>query len=434
MKKARYPSIDHLKNLWRRYIVFIHNRTRSEKKDQDRNQIWKDRFFTEIIKFALPTGAISLIASILIECYHNNYLTAIIDFVAFTSIIFVLLHTKIPIRYKKFFGVTVMVLFSVLKIVTLHSLMFGTIFLLLLSIFVTLLFNKKTAYLSVAVNAFICITFNIALIKGFPMHDLDLLNYDIPDRWMLYTFNFVFSNLVMVSIILYIVSGFEKTILKSENLYLKLHQEIQEKIAKENLLQESLTHYKSLFFFNPLPMLIYDPVSLRLLHVNKSAIKCYGYTRKEFFGMKVNYLVQCAEDTFRNKIRKDYVHQKDIHFNKNGQHILVDINASNIRLNGSWVRLAIVRDITAESEYITAIEKKNEKMREIAYLQSHVIRGPLSRILGITNLLRSESIDETELDQFLCYLTHSAQELDSVIANIVKHTEEEMKEVGIQKT
>lgn len=311
--------------------------------------------------------------------------------------------------------------------------MFGTVFLLLLSLFLTLLFDKKIAYLSVFVNALICITFNIALAKGFKMHKLDLLNHDIPDRWMLYTFNFVFCNLVMVAIILYIISGFEKTIQKSDNLYLKLRLEVEEKIAKENLLQESLTHYKSLFFFNPLPMLIYDPITLHLLHVNKSAIKYYGYTRKEFFDMKVTQLLQCDDEIFRNKIRRDYVHQKDIHYNRNGKRMLVDINASNIRLNGSWVRLSIVRDITAETEYIAAIEKTNENMREIAYLQSHVIRSPLSRILGITSLLRSETIDATELDQFLNYLTHSAEELDTVIANIVKYTEEEMKEYPIPR-
>lgn len=433
MRNAPKTSNDHLKNLWRRYVIFINRRTRSEKNDRNKNQIWKDRFFTEIIKFAVPAGTLSLIASVIIECSHTNYQTAIIDLVAFVSILIVLLHKRIPIRCKKFFGVTVMILFSVLKIITLHSLMFGTIFLLLLSVFLTLLFDKKIAYLSVFVNTLICITFNIALAKGFKMHKLDLLNYDIPDRWMLYTFNFVFCNLVMVAIILYIINGFEKTIQKSDYLYLKLRLEVEEKIAKENLLQESLTHYKSLFFFNPLPMLIYDPVTLRLLHVNKTAIKYYGYTRKEFFKMKVTQLVQCADDAFRNKIRRDYVHQKDIHYHKNGKRMLVDINASNIRLNGSWVRLAIIRDITAETEYIAAIEKTNENMREIAYLQSHVIRSPLSRILGITSLLRSESIDATELDQFLNYLTHSAEELDTVIANIVKYTEEEMKEYPIQR-
>ncbi len=320
-----------------------------------------------------------------------------------------------------------MLLFSVLKMVTLHSLMFGAIFLLLLSLFITLLFNKKMAYLSVLVNALVCILFGIVWTKAYPLYEPEPLNDGILDKWMLYTFNFVFSNLVMVSVVLYIINGFEKTIQKSEKLYLKLQLEVQEKIAKENLLQESITHYKSLFFFNPLPMLIYEPTTLQLLYVNKSAINCYGYTKRELLEMKVNGLLQCKEEVFRSKIRRDYVHQTDTHFNKNGEHIMVDINASNIKLNGAWVRLAIVRDITQEVEHIAAIENKNKKMEEIAYLQSHVIRNPLSKILGILKLLNAGPVDTVELEQCLAYLMLSAEELDTVVVNIVRQTEEGMK-------
>ncbi|MBN9286021.1 MULTISPECIES: PAS domain-containing protein [unclassified Flavobacterium] len=428
MKTSSCPSIDDFKYIWRRYSLFINKRTRTGKKYLNRNEMWKDRFFTQIIKFAIPTGIVSLIVNIVIECSHSSYITAITDLLAFVSIIIVVLHKKLTIRFKKFFGVTVMMLFSIIKIVTLHSLMCGTVFLLLLSVFVTLLFSKKLAYLSVAVNAMICILFGIALFEGFPIHELELAHDNIPYRWILYSFNFIFSNLVMVSIIIYVISGFEKTILKSENLYIKLRQEVQEKVVKENLLQEAVTHYKSLFFFNPLPMIIYHPTTLRLLYVNKSAIHCYGYNKKEFLDMKVNRLLQCDEETFRNKVRRDYVHQRDRHYCKNGNPILVDINASNIRLNGSWVRLAIIRDITSEAAYIAAIEKKNKKMKEIAHLQSHVIRNPLSRIMGIIELLQSDPVAAEELDQLLSYLMQSAQELDTVVASIVKRTEEEMKE------
>ena len=67
-------------------------------------------------------------------------------------------------------------------------------------------------------------------------------------------------------------------------------------------------------------------------------------------------------------------------------------------------------------------------MKEIAHLQSHVIRNPLSRIMGIIELLQSDPVAAEELDQLLSYLMLSAQELDTVVASIVKRTEEEMKE------
>ncbi|WP_347069259.1 PAS domain S-box protein [Flavobacterium sp. WV_118_3] len=427
MRTSASSMIKLLEKLWRSYSVFINRGTHTGKKYPNRNEMWKDRFFTQIIKFAVPTGIIALIPSIILECLHHSYLTAITDLAAFTSIVLIVLHKKLDIRFKKLFGVTVMLTFSIIKIVTLHSLMFGTVFLLLLSVFVTLLFSKKMAYLSVAVNAIICLIFGIALYEGFPVNRLELMNDNIPDRWVLYAFNFIFSNLVMVAVILYIIRGFEKTILKSENLYQKLRLEIQEKINRENLLEDAVTHYKSLFIFNPLPMLIYDPQNLRMLHVNKSAVDCYGYSIKELLNMKITDLIRCNETVFRNKIRQDYVHQRDEHYCKNGNRIQVDINASNIRLNGTWVRLAIVRDITSEAEYITAIEQKNEKLREIAHLQSHVIRNPLSRIMGITELIQSDPVEGPELEELLFYLNHSAEELDIVVAQIVKQTEMEIR-------
>jgi len=427
MRETTNQTVNRFNYVWKRYTTFINKRTLSKQADRSRNEIWKDRFFTQIIKFAVPTGIISLLASVTIEYRNENYLTAIIDLAAFSLVLYLILHQRISIQLKKYFGISIMVIFSILKIYTLQSLMLGSIFLLLLSLFATLLFNKKIAYLTVLINALICVIATIALMQNPLASQSELVNDNHPNRWMLYTFNFIFANLVMVSVILYITNGFQKTIEKLADLHLKLYQEVEDKTAKEALLQESLTHYKSLFFFNPLPILIYDPTTLRLRYVNRSAIDCYGYTKKEFQEMKVNQLLRCPEETFRNKIRRDFVHQTDQHYRKSGESIAVDINASNIRLNGSWVRLAIIRDITAEQEYIAAIENKNEKMREIAYLQSHVIRNPLSRILGIVKLLNHEPIDDPELNQFLSYLTHSAEELDTVIGSIVKQTEEEIK-------
>lgn len=412
---------------WRKYTVFINKRTRSNKKDRTRSEIWKDKFFTQIVKFAVPTGIISLISSIIVEYNNDSELTAIIDTVAFVTVIYIMLHKKLSIQFKKLFGSLALVIFATLKIATLNSLLLGTIYLLLLSIIATLLFNKRTAYLSIAVNALICIGFAVAMFLGFQMHRLDMENGNIISRWFLFIFNFTFANLVIVSIIIYIIDGFEKTIEKAELFQLKLKNEISEKIAKELLLRESITHYKSMFLLNPLPMLIYDPNSLEFLQINRSAINCYGYTKREFLAMKINQLLQMDEDSFKNTKQHGSEYQTGKHYHREGNCIIVDINESSIMLNGTSARLSIIRDITAENEYISAIEGKNEKMREIAYLQSHVIRKPLSSILGIINLLDMETIEDPDLKEFLSYLKISADELDVVISKIVKHTEEEIK-------
>src|ERR1700690_3292127 len=58
--------------------------------------------------------------------------------------------------------------------------------------------------------------------------------------------------------------------------------------------------FNLLFHNNPLPMWVYDVVSLRFLDVNPAAIKQYGYTRAEFLALRVKDIAD----------REDHVHQK----------------------------------------------------------------------------------------------------------------------------
>nr|WP_294947743.1 PAS domain S-box protein [uncultured Mucilaginibacter sp.] len=79
------------------------------------------------------------------------------------------------------------------------------------------------------------------------------------------------------------------------------------------------------------------------------------------------------------------------------------------------------RDITARKSYIEAIEHQNKIFREISWMQSHLVRAPLARIMGLTTMLHSPA-DDTEKEEILNYLTISANELDSVIIKITEQS------------
>lgn len=68
-----------------------------------------------------------------------------------------------------------------------------------------------------------------------------------------------------------------------------------------------------------------------------------------------------------------------------------------------------------------------DKMREIAYLQSHEARAPLSNILGLINvlILYTEKTNDPDILQVLELLNVSATRLDSVIQKIVSNTRQE---------
>lgn len=85
-----------------------------------------------------------------------------------------------------------------------------------------------------------------------------------------------------------------------------------------------------------------------------------------------------------------------------------------------WV--CIGHDVTERYEYIAAIEDQNKKLSDIAWMQSHVARAPLARLMGLIDLLRNFSNTENESRELLDRMLHSARELDGVIRNISANT------------
>ncbi|TXC77102.1 PAS domain S-box protein [Luteibaculum oceani] len=81
-------------------------------------------------------------------------------------------------------------------------------------------------------------------------------------------------------------------------------------------------------------------------------------------------------------------------------------------------------DITVLKKQLERIERQNEKLKEIAWLQSHVIRAPLAKILGLIQLhkeTKEESLNEGEIFELI---RSSAAELDKVIREISEKTNE----------
>ena len=79
--------------------------------------------------------------------------------------------------------------------------------------------------------------------------------------------------------------------------------------------------------------------------------------------------------------------------------------------------LSIYRKKSAE-----ALEKQNQQLKEISWMQSHVIRAPLAKIIGLIPLINDVKENSVERDKMLGYLLSSANELDEVIGDINNKT------------
>jgi len=72
---------------------------------------------------------------------------------------------------------------------------------------------------------------------------------------------------------------------------------------------------------------------------------------------------------------------------------------------------------------LNEIENQNKKLKEIAWIQSHKVRAPLARILGLLNVYKITE-DDHEREHVMAHVEKSALELDKVIHEITKHSEE----------
>jgi PAS domain S-box-containing protein len=190
-------------------------------------------------------------------------------------------------------------------------------------------------------------------------------------------------------------------------------------------LEESERRYSDLFHLSPQPMWVYDDESLRFLYVNTAAINHYGYSKEEFLTMTIKDIrpeedVYKMEETIKYTKQHvvDYFHGTFRHKKKNGEIIYVDIQSNLMQYEGRNAKLILAIDVTENFTHMAAIEKQNKKLREIAWIQSHVVRAPVARMMGIANLVKDLKSTTEEGARLLEYMVSSCNELDVIIRDI----------------
>ncbi len=69
------------------------------------------------------------------------------------------------------------------------------------------------------------------------------------------------------------------------------------------------------------------------------------------------------------------------------------------------------------------LEISNKTFREIAWIQSHVVRAPLARLMGLMNLFENIPENDSEKLELIKFINESALELDGIIREICLKTE-----------
>lgn len=167
-----------------------------------------------------------------------------------------------------------------------------------------------------------------------------------------------------------------------------------------------------------------------IIYVNDALVRMSGFSREELIGKTPDIFhgdqhVQPGLTKIEAAIAgKLPCNVELVNYTKSGNPYEVSINICPVTDSTGDVShwISIQRDITENRNYIKEIEGQNKKLVDIAWMHSHKVRGPLTRIMSLVDLLRNPNSCE---DQGLLYeyLSKSASELDHVISDITNNTE-----------
>ncbi|MGY6546596.1 MAG: PAS domain S-box protein, partial [Cyclobacteriaceae bacterium] len=109
------------------------------------------------------------------------------------------------------------------------------------------------------------------------------------------------------------------------------------------------------------------------------------------------------------------------HVKSNGKAYPVETHLQKMCIEDEVFLVAICVDLSERKRHVASITKQNKILRDIAWIQSHMVRAPLANILGLIQILKEE-IKGEEHQNLIFMMEQSAFELDKVIRNVASKT------------
>ncbi len=167
-----------------------------------------------------------------------------------------------------------------------------------------------------------------------------------------------------------------------------------------------------------------DNTTSNIVEYNHAALDLFGYSGEELHHISPFELeAEINQDIISDRISRlhsnDMIRYDAILKRNGGDQIIVEIKAIKVRYWDEDAILFITRNITDRMEYISAIEKQNLLLKDIAWKQSHVVRAPLARLMSLVSLL-SDDVEDSDYSKsdIMSDIMTSAHELDGVIKDI----------------
>ena len=164
----------------------------------------------------------------------------------------------------------------------------------------------------------------------------------------------------------------------------------------------------------------------RILFVNDAYCEMIGYTRQDLLQMNIrdidcNESLEEMKNHFQRIIEKRHDRFVSTHMTKSGEKIEVEVSVTFLNINQGRFYV-FLKNITQEQQLKRNMLGQNEKLYEIAFLQSHQVRAPIVRLLGLINLINYEEFNDPENKEIIHALKDSTVNFDEIIREIINKT------------
>lgn len=174
------------------------------------------------------------------------------------------------------------------------------------------------------------------------------------------------------------IASVQNEFIDGVNYFLAIVQDITEYEVAHQALLQSETRFRLFFNSIPLPLLVIDEETFRILDVNPAACRLYGYTRDEFLTLSIIDLIPPSGITQnpRNRSQSQSGATNSIvatQMLKDGLLIQANVTSFSFFLDGKRANLSIVQDVTEQQRLQAALEDGEQRLRIIADLTADAI-------------------------------------------------------------
>ncbi|RAJ33448.1 PAS domain S-box protein [Pedobacter cryoconitis] len=390
---------------WRMQRLIEQAVLRNSDPSEEEHVFWRKRLFRNVISYGFVISIVAFVSSVTFGFFAGNTIVQWFNVVFVFALLSIIFNKKIMIHTRKILALFLLYVLAIIYIAVLGSEGPGVLYLIIITIFSAMIFPRPAAYWLVGLNVLICAGFGAVI--QYKLFESPLLqSYDLP-LWASYSGNLIFVSLISVMLISKVLNGLEQTIKKEANLISRL--------------DASERYFRNTFEANPVPMYVFDIENGKFLHANDAACNKYGYTKEEFLQMNIVDIRPQSESSKLMDLTS-MINNRDysgilIHINKNKEVFPVEIETNTIRFEEREARLVLATDVSERINYIQKIERQNKDLKEIAWIQSHLVRAPLANIMSLTEFLIKYPGEDTQ--QTLNFLNDSSKKLNMAIESIV---------------